>query len=147
MTDRVPLRGTCATRLLDATARYRRPSPTWPTASETRFYHVRHRAFDPRQGRFITRDPLGLWADPGNWGNPYAYAANAPWTFTDPLMLLGRRGPSCPPWPRDILRRGKASLVAQGQGRAWSPFHGGPPRPRHLPRDGATFPEGEMYLL
>jgi RHS repeat-associated protein len=54
---------------------------------ETGLYNQRYRYYDPRAGRFITRDPLGAWADPTALGNPYTYCGNSPWDTLDPLGL------------------------------------------------------------
>ncbi len=42
-------------------------------------------------GRFLSRDPIGVWGDSGNLGNPYAYVGNQPWQYTDPYGLC----PTC----------------------------------------------------
>jgi RHS repeat-associated protein len=55
--------------------------------SETGLYYMRARYFEPRAGRFITRDPLGVWGDGSNIGNGLVYAENNPWTILDPLGL------------------------------------------------------------
>jgi len=56
--------------------------------SETRFYYYRNRCYDPQIGRFISRDPLGIWGDPTNLGNSYTYVGNNPWSYTDPYGLI-----------------------------------------------------------
>ena len=35
-------------------------------------------------GRFLSRDPIGIWGDAGNFGDAYSYAGNNPLTYTDP---------------------------------------------------------------
>ena len=50
---------------------------------ETALYFNRARYYDPRQGRFISEDPIGL--DGGL--NPYTYAGNNPLNVTDPSGL------------------------------------------------------------
>jgi RHS repeat-associated protein len=55
---------------------------------ETGLYYVRARLLDPVAMEFLSRDPLGFWGDPGNFGNPMAYAGNRPWTVTDPSGLF-----------------------------------------------------------
>ena len=50
---------------------------------ETGLYFVRARYFDPRQGRFVSEDPIGLEGGI----NPYAYAANDPGNLVDPSGL------------------------------------------------------------
>ena len=51
--------------------------------AETRLNYNYFRDYDPNLGRYTTPDPLGL----GGGLNPYAYAANNPATYTDPLGL------------------------------------------------------------
>jgi elongation factor Tu len=52
--------------------------------AETGLYYYRSRYLDPRAGRFIQRD-LGIWSDPANLGNAYAYAGNNPFSAVDPF--------------------------------------------------------------
>ena len=52
---------------------------------ETGFYYYRTRYLDPRAGRFISRDTIGIWGDTGNLGNAYAYVGNRPASATDPF--------------------------------------------------------------
>lgn len=52
---------------------------------ETGLYYFRARYLDPAQGRFVSRDPLGLWGDPGNLGNAYTYASGDPVNRVDPF--------------------------------------------------------------
>jgi RHS repeat-associated protein len=63
--------------------------------SETGFYYFRNRYLDPNQGRFITRDPNGVWSDLRNLGNGYAYVQNRPISFIDPMGLAGCECGSC----------------------------------------------------
>ncbi|WP_368277826.1 RHS repeat-associated core domain-containing protein [Enterobacter cloacae] len=51
---------------------------------ETGLYYNRHRYYDPKQGRYITQDPIGLR---GGW-NFYTYTSN-PISEIDPLGLAG----------------------------------------------------------
>ncbi|MBI4559839.1 MAG: hypothetical protein HY706_19800, partial [Candidatus Hydrogenedentes bacterium] len=68
--------------------------------AESKLYNYRLRYLDPRAGRFLTRDPLGLWGDPLNLGNPYAYVGNNPWSYVDPFGLEGEdKG-----WLQDMLQ-------------------------------------------
>jgi RHS repeat-associated protein len=53
----------------------------WDAALE--LYHVRHRVYDPRLGRWLQRDPLGYAAG----SNLYSYVMNQPGRFVDPLGL------------------------------------------------------------
>jgi len=50
-------------------------------------YEYRNRYLDPESGRFISRDPIGVWGDAGNHGNAYTYCGSNPWSFTDPMGL------------------------------------------------------------
>jgi RHS repeat-associated protein len=51
---------------------------------ETGLYFYRARFHDSAKGRFITRDPIGIWQDGINLGNGYAYVGNNPINRTDP---------------------------------------------------------------
>ncbi|MFN7588430.1 MAG: RHS repeat-associated core domain-containing protein, partial [Planctomycetota bacterium] len=55
---------------------------------ETGNCYVRNRFYDPRTGRFMSRDPIGVWGDAGNMGNEYAYAWNRPLVVGDQLGLV-----------------------------------------------------------
>ena len=46
---------------------------------ETQWYYYRTRYYQPLRGQFTTLDPLGIWGDPLNAGNGYAYRGNNPW--------------------------------------------------------------------
>jgi len=47
--------------------------------------YLRARFYDPDLGRFLSPDPISVPTDPPAARNPYAYAANDPLQFTDPL--------------------------------------------------------------
>ncbi len=51
---------------------------------ESGFYLMGKRYYDPRAGRFTTRDPRGLWGDAENLGNPLTFAGNSPWSMGEP---------------------------------------------------------------
>ncbi len=55
--------------------------------AETGLYHYRTRNLDPSLARFISRDSIGLWGDPANLGNPFAYVGMRPGRMTDPMGL------------------------------------------------------------
>jgi RHS repeat-associated protein len=54
---------------------------------ETSFYYHRARYLAPEAGRFIQRDPVGIWTDAPNTGNGYTYVGNNSLNFTDPQGL------------------------------------------------------------
>lgn len=51
---------------------------------ETGNYWYRTRYYDPIGGRFVSRDSIGTWGDPAEFGNGYSYVGNAPWSWIDP---------------------------------------------------------------
>jgi len=51
--------------------------------AESGLYDSVTRHIDPSTGRFLQRDPLGIWADPLHVGNGYGYANNNPWSLVD----------------------------------------------------------------
>jgi RHS repeat-associated protein len=55
--------------------------------AETSWYHYRTRYLDPAAGRFTTRDVIGIWGDPGEFGNGYAYVGGSPLSWLDPWGL------------------------------------------------------------
>jgi RHS repeat-associated protein len=57
---------------------------------ESSLYYYRMRYQDPVQGRFISRDPIGVWGDPDSLGNAYSYSGNDPVGMIDPMGLLTR---------------------------------------------------------
>jgi len=52
--------------------------------AETGLHYNYHRYYDPKTGRYITPDPIGL----AGGINPYTYTSNNPINATDPLGLL-----------------------------------------------------------
>jgi RHS repeat-associated protein len=58
---------------------------------ETGFYYNRARYYEPATGRFISRDPLGIWTDGMNIGNGFTYSGNNPWTHSDPTGLKTKK--------------------------------------------------------
>jgi RHS repeat-associated protein len=48
-------------------------------------YNYRSRYMDPKAGRFLSRDTIGLWGDANNLGNGQAYVGNNPWSSLDPF--------------------------------------------------------------
>ncbi|MDR4484686.1 MAG: RHS repeat-associated core domain-containing protein [Nitrospirales bacterium] len=70
--------------------------------SETGLYYLRARYYDPKIGRFINEDPIGL----GGGIHLYTYSLNNPINFSDPLGLKFQRPPIRPPTNYPPLRRG-----------------------------------------
>ncbi len=62
---------------------------------ESSWYHYRTRQFDPRAGRFTSRDTLGTWHDQIGVGNGRIYAGSSPWTLTDPFGRESEPGFFC----------------------------------------------------
>jgi RHS repeat-associated protein len=54
---------------------------------ETAWYHYRTRYLDPAAGRFTTRDTIGIWGDPWEFGNGYSYVGNGPLSWLDAFGL------------------------------------------------------------
>ncbi|MBI1742220.1 RHS repeat-associated core domain-containing protein [Candidatus Acetothermia bacterium] len=52
--------------------------------TETGLYYFRTRYQNPATGRFLQRDPLGIYGDEANLGNSYAFVANNPANLVDP---------------------------------------------------------------
>lgn len=50
----------------------------------TGLYFMRTRYYEPDMGRFTSRDTIGFWGDPNNWGNSFAYCGDNPLGHTDP---------------------------------------------------------------
>jgi RHS repeat-associated protein len=53
----------------------------------TGLLQMRNRYYSVETGRFLTRDPIGVWGDLGNLGNEAHYAASNPLLFSDALGL------------------------------------------------------------
>jgi RHS repeat-associated protein len=47
-------------------------------------YYYRARQYDPSLGRFLQRDPIGVWGDANDKGNGYSYSLLNPVNATDP---------------------------------------------------------------
>ena len=54
---------------------------------ETGLYHYRARFYDPQDGEFLSRDPLGAWGDRDNLGNAMSYVGNRFFSRIDPTGL------------------------------------------------------------
>src|SRR5690606_13445786 len=55
----------------------------WNPTSLT--YDYRNREYSPYLGRFLQRDPIGIWGDEANAGRGYGYAGSGPIGSTDPF--------------------------------------------------------------
>ena len=66
-------------------------------------YYYRLRYYDPEAGRFVSRDPIGMWGDPGQRGNAQNYCGNNPVNRVDPLGLLS---PTDQYWEEEEARLG-----------------------------------------
>ena len=55
-----------------------------PGEGRLRLYDFRHRTYAPKLGRFLERDPLGVWGDAANLGNAYGFVGGMPTGRTDP---------------------------------------------------------------
>ena len=51
----------------------------------TGLYYYRMRYFNTEQGRFMSRDPIGVWTDAMGLGNAYSYVGNNPLNRLDPM--------------------------------------------------------------
>ncbi len=56
--------------------------------SESGLIYGRHRYYSPGQGRWLSRDPIGLYGDGINAGNGYGYVGSNPTRFKDPFGLM-----------------------------------------------------------
>ena len=81
---------------------------------ETGFVYMRHRYYDVRQGRFVSSDPIGGWADSRNRGNGYAYAANAPQVLRDPYGLQGKTELSVSVYNNNVANVGWVDRMWEG---------------------------------
>jgi RHS repeat-associated protein len=52
--------------------------------AETGLMYYKARYYSSEQGRFISRDPIGIWTDEVNLGNGYAYVGSGPLDYGDP---------------------------------------------------------------
>ena len=50
-------------------------------------YWFRARMLEAKTGKFMQRDPIGIWGDPNNLGNGYALEGGNPWNCLDPSGL------------------------------------------------------------
>lgn len=77
-------------------------------------YHYRARTYDPEMGRFLNRDPIGVWGDAGNLGNGYAYVGNSPWQYSDPYGLCSWKVYDCAADGLRFIGEGTVNTVGKG---------------------------------
>lgn len=96
---------------------------------ETGLYYYRARYYDPKIGRFISEDPIGL----AGGINSYAYARNSPHNLTDPSGLItfvpaDRRPGEVPAsdadikWAYDEMARLRATLTEDVAQYFWQAY-------------------------
>jgi RHS repeat-associated protein len=66
---------------------------------ETGLFYNRHRYYDPKLGRYISPDPIGIEGGL----NPFAYAANCPTSAVDPDGLM-----------YSVIKDARGNVVAEG---------------------------------
>jgi RHS repeat-associated protein len=59
----------------------------------TGLLQMRHRYYSVDLGRFLTEDPLGVWADDVSLGSEYCYAGCNPLMLSDEFGLQSKKGP------------------------------------------------------
>jgi len=69
--------------LAEASTRYLYTGREWD--ADVDLYYYRARWYDPRTGRFVSQDPIGLASGDVNF---YRYVGNSPPNFTDPTGLV-----------------------------------------------------------
>ena len=57
---------------------------------ETQMQYFRNRYYNSRLGRFISRDPMGVWVDRAAYGNGYSSLIQNPYRIVDPFGFWGR---------------------------------------------------------
>src|SRR5207245_1714014 len=73
------------------------------------FVYLRNRWYDPRTGRFLTQDPIGL----AGGVNLYSYAGNNPVAYSDPFGLL------CKPYPECLFQEAANRGAQRGGFTGW----------------------------
>jgi RHS repeat-associated protein len=96
---------------------------TWnPGSNRFGLYYYRARYYDAETGRFLQRDPIGIWGDGVGLGNGYAYVGNDLANLTDPYgekVDIDVKDVPCTKEDQDFC---KAACISQGytDGRAIS---------------------------
>lgn len=106
----------------------------------TGLMYYRARWYDPRQGRFISEDPIGL--EGGT--NLYAYVDNNPISFVDPVGLRTCKDILKDIWDTLNVLKGRADdLIKDPLGLQWSHWSKSNPHPR--PGYGSVEGHQEQY--
>ena len=92
---------------------------------ETGHYHMINRSYSPALGRFLQRDPIGVWTDFINLGNGYSFVGNNPVNRVDPFGLQGVGHHYV---PRQVWGKGQVSDAAK---KVFDGATTGPTEPRH----------------
>ncbi len=107
----------------------------WDFEEGSGLYYYRLRYYDPVDGRFVSRDPLGNWGDAAHKGNAQNYCANNPVNFIDPMGQDVWQTPMTNP---DDMRGGGGGGGFGGGAR------GGPRSgPRTAPKSGKSGKSGK----
>jgi RHS repeat-associated protein len=93
--------------------------------AETGLLYMRNRYYSTGLGRFLTRDPIGVWGDGAQMGNELAYGLSSPLSFGDPLGLQAQPGRDLQRFDPEEARFGEApnerfdALLDQAQFLTW----------------------------
>ena len=87
---------------------------------ESGYLYARGRYYEPRTGRFLTKDPVGIWSDGSALGNGYTWCGSNPWSHRDPFGTTpwksgggGKGGKwNCGDW--SSAAKGAGSGIVQG---------------------------------
>ncbi len=80
-------------------------------SSNTDFYHIRARYYDPEVGRFISRDPVDLIEYEPESSNPYQFVYNNPGVYSDPTGMFTMAELNAGIKVQDILNKMQAHIV------------------------------------
>ncbi|MGF1574264.1 MAG: RHS repeat-associated core domain-containing protein [Sumerlaeia bacterium] len=90
--------------------------------AQTGLNYYKNRYQNPATGRFLTRDPIGLWGDAANFGNGYAYVGNQPLDYVDELGLANGPGQRGRQRQRERARRDRER---RARGEHYGEYYGG----------------------
>jgi RHS repeat-associated protein len=130
--------------------------------SETGLYYYRARYYDPKVGRFISKDPIGFWGgdvnlfryvwnDPINWVDPEGLAPNPSPKFTPPTNPPQYPPKEVPPgWrirpmpPTTQYPNGYWKLEKPLPNGSWQPIDPSTMKPGNRPGTHIPFPAPEI---